>query len=43
MYKTLYVSDMYIEQMCSLALGSQSPWEIKEISFNTVNSKRVLD
>jgi hypothetical protein len=27
----------------SLALGSQSPWEIKEISFNTVNSKRVLD
>ncbi len=35
--------DMYREQICSLALGSQSSWEIKEISFNTVNSKRVLD
>ena len=42
-YKTLYFSAMNSEQIFSLALGLQAPWEIKEISFKTFNDKRVLE
>ncbi len=34
---------MHSEQIFSLALGLQAPWELKELSFKTVDNKRVLE
>lgn len=39
----LYFSAMNSEQIFSLALGLQAPWEIKAISFKIVDNKRVLE
>ncbi len=34
---------MNSEQIFSLALGLQAAWELKELSFKTVNNKRILE